>query len=1031
MAKQQSTVQAGCIEMSSEDSPSKPLSDLIPNIEELMLDSVESGVHNSSSNSDVDFWLKILQEVSMSKDNCSSTAYNNTEKSNYGLYSLYGMDNSPPPVSGFTASEYTPPPVDVWPTDSDIARSEESSHTEVAFGGEKIVYEMLTIDAEVMTKKLNLRRLNPKEINVDIETKSILSNLTKTIKADAVKFADSFLNAAAAHASSMAAYGDLAMSRVHETVESIPVAVDIRDCAVESFLLTMDRARYLSDTYVAPLVMHDDPETQHLRALSDPRSVEWCARRVCMASVPWQQRQLLQETRDTADNKNDDSNNDNDNDNKSDNSDDIYSYRLEEGKTVYVSHEMEPSLKLWLSAAASRGCTEAQYALSRWFTPPSFQEARACGVCTKYFTGSLFRHHCRHCGRSVCSAHSPGRRRILRLGMTAPVRVCLLCERLLDEEARHDGLQWRQLRARAFLSGQLLPYFQPRLDRNVDKALRLVEGSLNVVKNTLILNYPAKIILETVDILKRYGLSGLTGVLMRKDFMEAVETLKRVSGMEKMFSLSLHELTACIYYKLAIDRGLRGVTPELEHAQHTECSSDERLHCCGVSPELLEEAIRLAPLALTAVYESDPVECQRIAALQRWETIYTYNESAPEQPAYALFASSSGVTKEMVLAVRGTNSVQDLVTDVRATPSSFPPSDEEVFRTVHGLPAREGGEESVCAEAEGHADRTWEWLQVSSDRRYACGGMARAAMWLLSQVGPSLLLLGSQGYALKVVGHSLGGAVAALLTFLLMDYAPGATCVTYGCPSCVDASIADSLRGRVVNIVLHDDVISRITPQSIRGLMKEILVFRSQVFRHLEQDWADVIARASSLWTPRWRGEPAGGGATCGDEAPSPIGSSDDAVMVDEEQIAQLWLPGRVVHLYSHRGCYRAAEVPRSFPSLRRIEVQGHMFSDHWGDNVFEALLQARAVSRARAQAPLWVPFDSSSSCQACGSSFTWHSTFQGEAQEYRERYNCRSCGALVCGPCSQQRRAIPRIGLISPVRICDSCFYRGDFADE
>jgi hypothetical protein len=32
----------------------------------------------------------------------------------------------------------------------------------------------------------------------------------------------------------------------------------------------------------------------------------------------------------------------------------------------------------------------------------------------------------------------------------------------------------------------------------------------------------------------RYGLSGLTGVLLRQDFVEAVETLKKISGMVTM-----------------------------------------------------------------------------------------------------------------------------------------------------------------------------------------------------------------------------------------------------------------------------------------------------------------------------------------------------------------------------------------------------------------------------------------------------------------------------------------------------------------
>ena len=40
-----------------------------------------------------------------------------------------------------------------------------------------------------------------------------------------------------------------------------------------------------------------------------------------------------------------------------------------------------------------------------------------------------------------------------------------------------------------------------------------------------------------------------------------------------MFSLSLHELTACVYYKLAIERGLRGCNPDSEEVAHqTTCA---------------------------------------------------------------------------------------------------------------------------------------------------------------------------------------------------------------------------------------------------------------------------------------------------------------------------------------------------------------------------------------------------------------------------------------------------------------------------
>jgi len=61
------------------------------------------------------------------------------------------------------------------------------------------------------------------------------------------------------------------------------------------------------------------------------------------------------------------------------------------------------------------------------------------------------------------------------------------------------------------------------------------------------------------------------------------------------------------------------------------------------------------------------------------------------------------------------------------------------------------------------------------------------------------------------------------------------------------------------------------------------------------------------------------------------------------------------------------------------------------------------------------------SSC--CASRFTWASTSNSEAQEARDKHNCRSCGGLVCDPCSKSRAPIPSIGITVPVRVCDKCY--------
>jgi FYVE zinc finger len=62
------------------------------------------------------------------------------------------------------------------------------------------------------------------------------------------------------------------------------------------------------------------------------------------------------------------------------------------------------------------------------------------------------------------------------------------------------------------------------------------------------------------------------------------------------------------------------------------------------------------------------------------------------------------------------------------------------------------------------------------------------------------------------------------------------------------------------------------------------------------------------------------------------------------------------------------------------------------------------------------------SSC--CASRFTWASTSDSEAQEARDKHNCRSCGALVCHPCSNNLAPLPSIGLTVSVRVCDRCHY-------
>ena len=159
------------------------------------------------------------------------------------------------------------------------------------------------------------------------------------------------------------------------------------------------------------------------------------------------------------------------------------------------------------------------------------------------------------------------------------------------------------------------------------------------------------------------------------------------------------------------------------------------------------------------------------------------------------------------------------------------------------------------------------------------------------------------------------------------------------------STLAEGLKAHVLTVVLRDDVVARLTPQSVRKLMKEVLAFqqRGMAFDQLEQDWGDLVRRAGQIWGPRFRKptsarseenkeneeiegegdgekEKEGGRESVVDSEDAE--AEDDYVSVEEHDIADLWLPGRVLHIYAHRGRYLPSLVSRSFPTLRSIQVR-------------------------------------------------------------------------------------------------------------
>ena len=141
-------------------------------------------------------------------------------------------------------------------------------------------------------------------------------------------------------------------------------------------------------------------------------------------------------------------------------------------------------------------------------------------------------------------------------------------------------------------------------------------------------------------------------------------------------------------------------------------------------------------------------------------------------------------------------------------------------------------------------------------------GMMGAAKTILDDFGVRTAIekLSTEGYAIKVVGHSLGAGVSVLLAADLrngfvnnvkagiMASLPSIRCYAFACPSCVSEDLATAFTndGIAMCIVNRDDPIPRISRASIMRLADQVIAFQDTADKWMEQDKSDVKTYAST-----------------------------------------------------------------------------------------------------------------------------------------------------------------------------------------
>ncbi|KAJ1407688.1 Mono-/di-acylglycerol lipase, N-terminal [Sesbania bispinosa] len=164
------------------------------------------------------------------------------------------------------------------------------------------------------------------------------------------------------------------------------------------------------------------------------------------------------------------------------------------------------------------------------------------------------------------------------------------------------------------------------------------------------------------------------------------------------------------------------------------------------------------------------------------------------RPAFTIIRDTK--SKCLLLLIRGTHSIKDTLT--AATGAVVP---------FHHSVLNDGGISNLVL-------------------GYAHCGMVAAARWIAKLCTPTLLkALGEcPDFKVKIVGHSLGGGTAALLTYILREQKEfsSSTCVTFAPAACMTWELAESGKHFITTIINGSDLVPTFSTSSIDDLRSEV-----------------------------------------------------------------------------------------------------------------------------------------------------------------------------------------------------------------
>eukprot|EP01060_Flectonema_neradi_P011591 TRINITY_DN18647_c1_g1_i1.p1 TRINITY_DN18647_c1_g1~~TRINITY_DN18647_c1_g1_i1.p1 ORF type:complete len:560 (+),score=92.83 TRINITY_DN18647_c1_g1_i1:548-2227(+) len=326
--------------------------------------------------------------------------------------------------------------------------------------------------------------------------------------------------------------------------------------------------------------------------------------------------------------------------------------------------------------------------------------------------------------------------------------------------------------------------------------------------------------------------------------------------------------------------------------------------CCFLSKTRCSTKMRaISRESSTMITKGSACLCSETALLASMEEedptieiVEVNNTNENHCTPYALVLDHS--KKCVVVVFRGTLSLHDVLTDIRAIPTQLNPETSE----------------------EGDLTR-------SAHKGIFCG--AQACLSDIEERGTMDMLLSTNpDYTLVLTGHSLGAGIASLLAVLLVPKYPSLHCYAFSPPGgLASAEVGEEAKAYVTSVVFGKDIIPRLSECTLQTLREGIvrnLTTHGKVAKHRVIGTCGCCTGSTA--------------DTMTFETKKALDEHRSRVMNDDAEMHTNLLPmGKVLHIMKNEGkgyqpCWRSAD------ELNEILVSPQMINDHFPHHNYKIL---------------------------------------------------------------------------------------------